>query len=605
MESRPTSLFRRTDQLPTGLPAPWMAGVGMAAFAALLLEHGYVLQPAWVPALHVLDVLLALHYGLDRLGMLWRAPAWRPAIRARFYEFAVLVAFGGLLTGLLLWPEFTGDLVRFLHASTTEALLMDAVQVFLLGNLLIHLLRLQQHILARGYRPELILTGSFAMISGAGTLLLLLPRASADPGRPIGVMDAFFTSTSACCVTGLVVRDTGADFSPLGQGIILGLLQVGGLGIMAFVAFLAVTSARSLPVAHLMAFKHLVNARSLAGLRRQVLLIVGGTLLIEGLGAACLFFLLPPETDALQRLCWSVFHAVSAFCNAGFGLASDSLVGWQNDGPVLSVVMGLIVLGGFGFLVIADLIGLRATRWPLLRRVPWCRRYNERTPIRHLPVQTRLSLIVTAGLLLAGCLGFWAIEATHLLQDRPLREQGWIATFQSVTTRTAGFNTVGLDQLQPATLVLMMALMVVGACPVSTGGGIKTVTFGVLALTLRSLATGRRRVEIFGRSLPQPVVHAALSVFILYVATAVLGVFALAWCDPQMALRDLAFELISALSTVGLSTGITANLSSGSKLILCAAMFIGRVGPLSLVLSVFQSAPRTLYEYPEEELLVG
>lgn len=593
------------DELSTGLPARWMAGVGVASFIALLLEHGYVLRTTWVPALHGLGIVLALHYGVDRIGMLWRARHWRTTLRARFYEFAVLVAFGGMMMGLFLWPEFTGGVVRFLHASTAEALMMDVVQVFLLGNLLIHLLRIQQHILAQGYRPELILTGSFAMIIVGGTLLLLLPRASGDPERPITVMEAFFTSTSACCVTGLIVRDTGTAFSPLGQAVILTLLQVGGLGIMAFVAFLAVTSAKSLPVGHLMAFKHLVNARSLAGLRRQVLLIVGGTLLIEGLGAACLFLLLPPETDGLRRLFWSVFHAASAFCNAGFALAADSLTGWQTNGPILLVVMALIVLGSFGFLVIADLISLRASRWPGLRGIPWCRRYNQRTPIRRLPVQTRLSLIVTGVLLLAGFLGFWMIEAGHILNNRDFIAQGWIAMFQSVTTRTAGFNTVPLDQLQPATLILMMALMVVGACPVSTGGGVKTVTLGVLALTLRALARGRPRVEIFGRSLPQAVVHAALSVFILYVATAALGVFGLAWCDPETPLRDLAFELISALSTVGLSTGITAGLSTGGKLILCAAMFVGRVGPLSLVLSMFQSAPLTLHEYPEEELLVG
>lgn len=605
MESSRDNLFSKARHLPKGLPTPLIVAAGLTAFGALLVEHGCHLPPNSVLLLHALDLLAAACYAADRVALFLRNRDWRAVLRGRFSELAVLAALVGLAAGLGLWPEVTGGLVHFLHENTTRALLVDVVQLFLLGNLLIHLLRLQQYILARGLRPEMILIGSFAMIILAGTLFLLLPRASAKPDQPIGVMDALFTSTSACCVTGLVVRDTGTDFTILGQGIILALCQVGGLGIMAFVAFLAVASTRSLPVAHLLAFKHLVSARNLAGLRRQVLLIVVGTLVLEGIGAACLYTFLPEEGDSLARLRWSVFHAVSAFCNAGFGLEPDSLEQWRADGRVLTVVMVLIMLGGFGFLVIADLFSVRVTRWSLLRRIPWCRRHNQITAVRHLPVQTRLSLIVTGILLVVGFAGFWVLEHGQLLKGQPWATQGWIAAFQSVTPRTAGFNTVPIGDLQPATLILLMALMVVGACPVSTGGGVKTVTFGVLALTLRALVRGRRRVEVFGRALPQPVVYAALSVFILYISAAALGIFGLACCDPEVPLRDLAFELISALSTVGLSTGITAELSTGSKSILCAAMFIGRVGPLSLVMSVLQSVPRALYEFPEEELLVG
>jgi Trk-type K+ transport system membrane component len=184
-------------------------------------------------------------------------------------------------------------------------------------------------------------------------------------------------------------------------------------------------------------------------------------------------------------------------------------------------------------------------------------------------------------------------------------ERFWAAAFQSVTCRTAGFNTVEIGALQRATLMLLMALMVIGACPVSTGGGIKTVTFGVLLLSLRALLAGRDRVEVFGRALPQKVVFAALSVSLLYVTTAGFGIFALALFDPRMELQGQAFEVVSALSTVGLSTGITAQLSTGSQIVLCVLMFVGRVGPLSLVLSVFRSGPRVSYQYPEEELVVG
>jgi len=245
------------------------------------------------------------------------------------------------------------------------------------------------------------------------------------------------------------------------------------------------------------------------------------------------------------------------------------------------------------------------SRLPLIRHIPWVRRYNQRVPVYRVPVQTRLSALVTGVLVIAGLAGFWALEAGNILADKPLLTQFLISAFHSVSARTASFNTVPMDELHPATLLLLIALMAVGACPVSTGGGIKTVTLAVLLLALRSLITGRERVEIYGRALPQRVLLAALGVVVLYVFAVSLGVFGLTLCDPHMPLRSQMFEVVSALSTVGLSTGITAQLSPGSQLILCVLMFIGRVGPISLVLSVVRMERPTRYQYPEEDLVVG
>ena len=245
------------------------------------------------------------------------------------------------------------------------------------------------------------------------------------------------------------------------------------------------------------------------------------------------------------------------------------------------------------------------SRLPGLRRIPWVRRYNQRVPVYRIPVQTRLSALVSALLILAGLTGFWVLEAGHSLADKPFLTQFWVSLFQSVTARTAGFNTVAIDHLHPATLLLLIALMVVGACPVSTGGGIKTVTLAVLLLALRSLISGRERVEIYGRALPQRALLSALAVVVLYALVASLGVFGLAWCDPQIHLRSQLFEVVSALSTVGLSTGVTAQLSAGSQLILCLLMFVGRVGPIALVLSIVRTERPTRYQYPEEDLVVG
>jgi trk system potassium uptake protein TrkH len=348
-----------------------------------------------------------------------------------------------------------------------------------------------------------------------------------------------------------------------------------------------------------------VNAPALSDLKRQIAGILLATGLIELVGVVLIYQFLPRDEDPLSRINWSVFHAVSAFCNAGFALQSDSLVRFQADTGLVFTFMALIVLGGLGFLVIPELLGYRFTRGPLFRRLAFFRRLHAgQTPAR-LSVQTKLGLRVTLALLAAGLIGFWVLEFNHTLRGRPIGEGFLIAAFQSVTPRTAGFNTVPIDGLQDATLVMLMMLMVIGACPVSTGGGIKTVSFGILLLALRSMVTRRERVEAFGRTIPAKTLFAALSVFVLYVVSAGAGLFLLAWFDSQMQLQDQVFEVISALSTVGLSTGITASLSPASKLVLCVAMFVGRVGPISLVLSVFQSRPVLAYEFPEEEVVVG
>jgi trk system potassium uptake protein len=604
MHERTVDLRAKSKPL-SGFPPAFMLGVGAVVSVMLILDYGFETSQQIQTLLHFLALALAVIYVVEGTLLLMRAPNRWEALCQRKAEFGLLTVFVLLSVGLFSSQDYTARAVQFLHHSSTQPLAFAWVKLFLLANLLTQLLRLQQRMLARDIRPEWILCGSFALLIVAGTLLLLLPRSSALPDKPISLLDAFFTSTSAACVTGLTVRDTGTEFSKFGQVIILALIQVGGLGIMTFVAFLALTSSQSLSLSHLLAFKHIVNARNLAGLKRQVWAIFLTTFLIEVIGACLLFVFLPSDLDPLHRFGWSVFHSISAFCNAGFALQSSSLIDYQAHPGMMLTFMGLIMVGGFGFLVANELFKIQLSRLPGIRRLPWMHRFNLGHPVYRLPVQTRLSLIVTIGLILLGLVGVWFMERDHLLRGKPLVSQLWIAAFQSVTARTAGFNTIETGHLQPATLLLVVGLMIVGACPVSTGGGIKTVTLAVLLLALRTLFTGRERAEVYGRTLPQKVVIAALGVFVLYMMAAGLCLFGLALCDPQMPLRGQLFEVISALSTVGLSTGITPQLSVGSKLILCVAMFIGRVGPISLVLAVLRTGHPTRYQYPEEELVVG
>lgn len=591
---------------PHGIPLGWARAAGLLVFVSLILQHGFPVATGTRWWLHWLDVLLVLWFSADLILALLRARDWRRAFALRRFENVLL---GGLLVVLILsWvvsPATIGGLLQFLHLGSAAALRSMLVKLFLLLVLCIQLLRGAQQLLGKNVRPELILAGSFAVLIVIGTFLLLLPNASARAEAPIGGLDALFTATSAVCVTGLVVRDTGTDFSNFGQMILLVLFQTGGLGIITFVGFLSIFSTRALPVPQMVAFGQIINAPALSAIKRQIVGILLATGIIEVIGAGLLFQFVPMDVDPLNRIKWSFFHSVSAFCNAGFALQSDSLMPFQTNPGLMLTFMGLIILGGLGFLVIPELLGYRVTRGHFFRRFSFFRRRHAGQLPGRLSVQARLSLIATGLLLMGGLVIFWLLESDHMLRDRPAGEAFLISAFQAVTPRTAGLNSVPIDQLQNATLVFLMILMVIGASPVSTGGGIKTATFAILLLAIRALVARRERVEVFGRAIPGKTLFAALGVFLLYVLTAGFCMFLLALCDPQVQVRDQAFEVISALSTVGLSTGITAGLSPASKLVLCAAMFVGRVGPISLVLSVFQSRRQLTYELPEEEVVVG
>jgi len=598
-------LLSQSNQRSTGLPSGVLWPVGLLSLGTLLAEHGFEFKPATTPWFHLAEAILAGFYLAERVLLLVRGPNLWAVVRQFRFEYGVLAFFGVLALASAVSSAAASNLTRFFHLDNVWDLRFHIIKLFLVANVLTQLLRLQQRLLFRGLRPEWMLAGSFGMLIVAGTLLLSLPRVSARPDKPIGLLDAFFTATSASCVVGLGVRDTGTDFTPFGQGILLVLVQTGGLGIMTFVAFLAITSAESLPIPQMLAFRKMVGARTPATLRRQVWAILGMTGLVELAGAACLYSSLPAEQDRLTRAGWSLFHSVMAFCNAGFSLPADSLAAFRNRPLAMLTFMALIILGGLGFLVITDLLGLRVSRLPLIRSIPWVRRYNERVPVYRVPVQTRLSVLMTGLLLLFGWAGFWMLEGGHILAGESFSTQFWVSAFESITCRSCGFTTVPTDQLQPATLLMMMALMAVGACPISTGGGIKTVTLAVLLLALRALMTGRERVEIYGRALPQRVLLTALAVAVLFVLASGLGVFGLSLCDPKIPLRAQMFEVVSALSTTGLSTGVLSQLSPGSQLILCVLMFIGRVGPLSLFLVVARIRPPPRYQFPEEDMVVG
>lgn len=439
--------------------------------------------------------------------------------------------------------------------------------------------------------PGRLLVASFLALIALGTLLLKLPWAT-PPEQPIGWIDALFTATSASCVTGLVVRDTGGGFTGFGQAVILGLIQAGGLGIMSF-SLLILSLLRGRPTFA----QRAVYEQTLAGgapgeLRSLLKLVFLFTFGAEAAGAALLAARFVPELGAAGGIWAAVFHAVSAFCNAGFALWPDNLVRYRADAWINVAIMGLLVLGGLGFFVVHELVRGRF-RW------------------RRLSVHSKLALAVSGGLIVAGWLGFWLLEARHALAGMPWPEQLLASLFQGVTPRTAGFNTVDFARLGAPTLFLIMMLMFVGGSPGSTAGGIKTTTFGVLLLATLTRFRGHRNVNAFGRTLTRETLGNTAAIALGGVLTVTAGVFLLLLSELPVEAQDsgrfvaLAFETVSALGTVGLSTGVTPFLEPSSRLVLAALMFLGRLGPLTVASSLAAGSTLRDWRHPEEDVVVG
>ncbi len=585
-----------------------MSITGALAAFSLLAQTGFVLPATYSRWLDRFDILLAFIFFVRPLIEILRNPKHRDAVvLRRRTELAIIAAFA--ISSVLVWiapEESVRPLAWAFHQKTEGELFFGLVKIFLLLNVCVRILRALQRVFIAQVPLEVLLAGSFAALIAAGTLLLLMPRAVPEDTARMNLLDAFFTATSAACVTGLAVRDTGSEFSTLGQYIILALIQIGGLGIVTFVAFLSTLSKRTLPVPQMVAFRQMINIPAMGDMKRRIAGIVFLTLIVEGAGALALFVFAGYGADTFERMKWSLFHAVSAFCNAGFALQPDSLESARTSVSVNVIIMILITLGSLGALVLPELITFLSSmaKWMPGRLRRGAARFRTGLPPR-LTIQSRLSLWVTVILIVTGTVGFWFLESGYSLAGRGVAESFLVSIFQSVTTRTAGFNTIPMGDLQQSSLLVLIFLMIVGGCPVSTAGGIKTVTLGVLLVTLRSVIHERSNVEVFGRTLPSRALFMALTVTVLYAATAGLVMLLLSITDPEIPIRDVSFETISALSTVGLSTGITSGLSTGGKLVLCVAMFIGRVGPLAFVVSVFQSKAPMDYEFPPEEVIVG
>jgi trk system potassium uptake protein TrkH len=457
---------------------------------------------------------------------------------------------------------------------------------------------------AHGWNPALLLVVSFLVLIAVGTLLLMLPRARADATAGAPFLTALFTSTSASCVTGLIVEPTGTYWSRFGQTIILVLFQVGGLGIMTCGAFFAVLTGAQMRFRESATLRDLLDSDGLGNVRQLLRTIVTFTLIAELVGALFLSGLWSDQ-PFFEQAYQSIFHSVSAFCNAGFSLTvtDDSFTPLANRWQTLGVLPVLIIAGGLGFAVTYN-VGLAAhTRIRTLRTPPLFRLPRDRV---RLTVSTKLVLITSAALLVMGMIGYYLLESTSSEPTRTPASLLGEAWFQSVTFRTAGFNTVDLGELQPATKLFAVLLMFIGASPGSTGGGVKTICFALAVVAVLSFLRGRDRVEVMGRTIPMRHVNRALTMIAVGMVTLMSTTLLVVLFEQKPALfLDHLFESASAFGTVGVSTGITAKLTAPSKMVIVVAMLLGRVGPLTLLLALAGREDEARYEYPSERIPLG
>ena len=440
--------------------------------------------------------------------------------------------------------------------------------------------------------PPQLLALHIAGLIAVGTVLLALPLA-AEPGQHVSLVDAFFTSTSAVCVTGLVVIDVPNVLSLFGEITLMLLIQAGGLGYMTISTLVAVALGKRVTLQERLTLQEALNVYTSEGLLRFASLVLRFTLALELAGAAVLAVRWIPELGVLQGSYVSLFHAVSAFNNAGFSLFSDNLVRYRGDLTINLVITSLIICGGLGFLVLSELVRLR-------RRAA-------------LSVHTKLVLAMTAILVCGGTLAIFLLERGNPRTLGPLGagEALLASYFQSVTPRTAGFNTLDIGALAPPTLFLIILLMFVGASPGGTGGGIKTTTFGIILAALWTTIRGRSEPVVFRRRLaPDLVARAFFISLTAFVAVNLIGWFVL-FAERSDFLGTI-FETTSAFGTVGLSMGrsgsvlsLSGHFSAAGKLLEAGMMYLGRVGPLTLAVALAGGAERVRLRHPEAKVLIG
>ncbi len=564
--------------------------VVIAAFVFLFgLKKQLVPAPILYAALYVaLFVFIA-----EKLYRFLNSLYFREYLRANWFEVPLLAALAAAI------------IVANGH-DRAEDIRHTAVGIYLVLQVIMKVCKTTVNLAASGKNPTKTLIASFVVLILAGTGVLMLPKSAT--GERVGFVDSLFTATSATCVTGLIVKDTGKDFSIMGQLTILTLIQLGGLGIVVFGAVFALLLGQVLGIRETAAMQDILSEQTLGRINRMIAFIFVTTVLLELLGAVSMLGMwddVPGRVTSFEKQWYfSVFHSISAFCNAGFCLFGDSLIGYSRSWGVYVVMCPLIILGGLGFSVLYDLVAVAMGRTGgVFKKAFSAPTLFAGGVVKRIQLQSKIVLLISLVLLVFGMV-------TILLFERFTGSRGWDfggAFFQSVTARTAGFNTVNIASMSAPSKLILILLMFIGGSPGGTAGGIKTVTLAVIILAAVATLRKRNELQVFRRSIGLLIVRRAITVMMLFVLL-LFGaglILSITERGGGFTLMDIMFETASALGTVGLSTGVTPALTTAGKLIIIIVMFVGRLGPLTLLASLTFNLKPARYSYPEEVVIVG
>ena len=436
--------------------------------------------------------------------------------------------------------------------------------------------------------PVQILSLGFAIVILIGAILLSLPISSVD-NNYTNFLDALFTSTSAVCVTGLITIDTGTYWNALGQCVILMLIEIGGLGFMSLTTFIAVLLGKKITLRDRLIMQEAMNTFKIEGLIKMLQYVLGFTIIIQLAGAVLLSTQFIPQLGLSKGIFFSIFHSVSAFCNAGFDLNGNfnSLTGYANNSIILLTLSFLIIIGGLGFTVIIEL-------------------YNFQKK-KKLSINSKIVLLVTGTLIIIGTILMLCFEYKNpeTLGMMNAKDKLLNAYFAAVTPRTAGFNSISTDSMSMAGKFITIILMFIGGSPGSTAGGLKTTTVGILVLTVICVLKGREETEAFGRRFSKETVYKSFTIVAVGVMWVVIVTLMLTILEPQHSFINLFYEAASAFGTAGLSTGVTQSIGGLSKILLIMSMYIGRVGPLTVLFAIINRNKKKGYKYPEGKILIG
>ncbi|MGP5176066.1 MULTISPECIES: TrkH family potassium uptake protein [Psychrobacter] len=570
--------------------------ISIIGVAIALLDSGFTL-PMWLQ-----QVFHIFYLAIIFLGFVVTAGRYlyskKPLTLNKVAVFDLLTS---IAIVILLVAHFT-DLVRSGMSVAVDGFVAIKIAVFVtfIREISDHDFNLNRTFL----NPAQFFILSFLSLVLVGALLLMMPNATT---QPLSFIDALFTATSAVCVTGLIVVDTATYFTTFGQVIIMGLIQIGGLGILTFVTYFSYFFKGGVSYETQASISEMSYMRGMGDVVSTLKSILYVTFAVEAVAAALIYISIYdiPDMDWSEQLFFSVFHAISAFCNAGFstfsaGMYDDAL---RFNYPLQLIIATTFIFGGMGFVIVVNVLRYLRDRAERL-----IYRHDQRYIYRPwlLNINSRITLITTGALLLVGLIGVMIFEYNNVLADhRSFFGKLVTGLFTAATPRTAGFNTIDMGELAFPTIMLTIFLMWIGASPNSTGGGIKTSTFAIALLNTLSLARGQTNVEVFKRQIADVSIRRAFSIMWLSLLVIGMGVTLISYDQPELDLIKVVFECFSAYSTVGLSLNLTTELSDFSKMVVSVIMFVGRVSMLTIFIALLKNRRQRNYRYPTEEITIN